>query len=67
MTEFRVSTNRTGEKRWWLAHEEIPSTHTAVRPATEDEAKLMRRILACRSLPPASLGDRVCKLMEQTP
>ena len=65
--EFRVSRNRSGRCLWWTARETISPGHTDVRPATEAEADLMRRILTADAggrMPALSLGERLGKLME---
>ena len=65
--EFRVSTNPAGERRWWQRHDVIPSTHTDVRPATETEAELMRKILRSKSLPSPALTHRLIALLSGAP
>lgn len=67
--EFRVSRNRSGQCLWWTERETIPPEHTDIRPATEAEADLMRRILSADAsgrVPALSLGERLVKLMEET-
>jgi hypothetical protein len=67
--EFRVSRNRSGRCLWWRASEAIPLEHTDIRPATEAEADLMRRILTADAggrMPALSLGERLGKMMEGT-
>lgn len=61
MTEFRVSWN-DGEPRWWQANDAIPADDYWVREATDEEARLIHRILRHRS-PPVEWGARLATLM----
>ena len=70
MTDFRVSTNEQGRRRWWVQRETIPPTDHSIRPATAPEAGLMRRILAhdaAGRMPPVSLGQKLGALFAATP
>lgn len=69
VTRYRVSTNAEGEHRWWNHGDAIPEAHTAVRPSTDAEARLMDRIMAHDRrgrMPPLSLGAAVMALMSDT-
>lgn len=64
---YRVATSPTGERLWWTDAETIPPDHTAVRPATAEEASLMNRIMAHDAsgrTPPLALGDRLARLLD---
>ena len=66
---YRVSTDPRGEPLWWQPNDVIPDTHTAIRPATLEEAKMMDRIMAhdrARRMPPLSLGVAVAAMMRAT-
>jgi hypothetical protein len=64
---MHAPTNPHREGRRWRASEAIPLEHTDIRPATEAEADLIRRILTADAggrMPALSLGERLGKLME---
>lgn len=56
---YRVSTNRTGDRRWWQAHHAIPAEHTDIRPATESEAAVMDKIAHAKGTPSLALAERL--------
>jgi hypothetical protein len=66
---FRVSTWPDGHRTWWLDFDTIPVDHTDIRPANEQEAKvigsIMRHERAGRSAP-SSLGDKIRALLAQS-
>ena len=61
--EFRVSTSPDGSRRWWQRHDTIPEDHTGVRPATEAESALMRKIVCAKGDPPLSIGKRIMEML----
>lgn len=63
---YRVSTWPDGHRTWWIKHDAIPLDHTSIRTATDEEAVIIRRIMAhvrAGRMPPASLGDKITALL----
>lgn len=63
---YRVSTNPSGEQRWWEAGETIPLDHSKIRAARPDEVILMGEIIrqdAAGKVPEQDLGDALYVLM----
>jgi hypothetical protein len=52
-----------GRPSWWCEGDEIPATHTDVRPATPLEAALMDEIIQSPGMPSLDLGKRIGRLM----
>ncbi len=64
---YRVSTWPDGHRTWWLDFDTIPVDHTDIRPATEQEAKIIGRIMrherSAGRRAPLSLGDEITSLL----
>ena len=66
---YLVSTKPDGEKRWWLAGEDIPADHACIRYATDAEAAIMDKIVrqdAAGTTPDTALGSQLTALMATT-
>jgi hypothetical protein len=64
---YRVSTNRSGDKRWWSDSEVIPETHSDIRPATAEEAAVMDKIVHAKGMPSLALGERITRTLADSP
>lgn len=66
---YRVSTWPDGHRTWWLDFDTIPPDHTAIRAATEREAKIIRSIMRHERAgrhAPLLLGDKITTLLAQS-